>query len=53
MLPILLQAKDHLEQFTTANTIPGFGECQSLTSIANDMQLSLLLLLQDSAHRGI
>jgi len=37
MLPILLQAKDHPEEFTTGNAIPSLGGCQGLTSVAYDM----------------
>ena len=50
VLPILFQAKDHPEELTTGNTVPGFCGCQCPTGIAYDMQCPLLLPLQDSPN---
>jgi len=45
MLPVLFETKDHPEEYTTGDTVPGLGRCQGSTGITYHMQLPLLFLL--------
>jgi len=45
MLPILLKAKHHTYKLTAGYAIPSLSRAQGSTSIANHMQLVVLLLL--------
>jgi len=53
MLPVLFETKDHPEEFTTGDTVPGLSRCQGSTGITYHMQLPLLFLLQDSSQGSV